>query len=50
VRVAVGKKSLADGKVEVKHRREKEARLVPVAEAAAHVAALVREELEKLAP
>jgi prolyl-tRNA synthetase len=48
VRVAVGKKSLADGKLEVKLRRDKQATLVPVAEAAAHVGALVRNELEKL--
>jgi prolyl-tRNA synthetase len=50
LRVAVGKKSLADGKVEVKLRRDKEATLVPVADAGARVAAMVRAELEKLAP
>jgi prolyl-tRNA synthetase len=50
LRVAVGKKSLADGKVEVKHRRDKEATLVPAAEAAATIAGRVRDELEQLAP
>jgi prolyl-tRNA synthetase len=50
LRVAVGKKSLAEGKLEVKHRREKQAQLVPAADAAAHVAGRVRAELEALRP
>ena len=50
IRVAVGKKSLAEGKLEIKHRREKQAQLVPAADAAAQVQAMVRAELERLNP
>jgi prolyl-tRNA synthetase len=48
LRLAIGKKSLADGKVELKPRRAKEAELVPADDAAAIVAARVRAELAKL--
>src|SRR5262249_58837312 len=47
MRLAIGKKSLADGKVELKPRRAKEAELIPAADAAAIVAARVRAELEE---
>ena len=50
LRVAVGKKSLAEGNVEVKLRRDKAATLVPVAEAAERIAGMVRAELERLQP
>jgi len=50
LRVAVGKKSLAEGSVEVKLRRDKAATLVPVAEAAERIAGMVRAELERLQP
>jgi prolyl-tRNA synthetase len=45
LRVAVGKKSLAEGKVELKPRRAKQAELIPAGDAAAIVAARVREAL-----
>jgi len=48
LRLAIGKKSLADGKVELKPRRAKDAELIPAGDAAAIVAARVRAELEKL--
>ena len=48
LRLAIGKKSLADGKVELKPRRAKDAELIPAGESAAMVAALVKAELEKL--
>jgi len=43
VRVTIGKKALADGKVEMKLRTEKAATPVPVTEAVARVAAWVKE-------
>jgi prolyl-tRNA synthetase len=42
LRVTVGKRGLAEGKLELKGRREKDARLVPVAEMAAELEKLVR--------
>src|SRR5262249_27054568 len=45
LRLAVGKKSLADGKVELKPRRAKQAELIPAGDAAAIIAARVRAEL-----
>jgi prolyl-tRNA synthetase len=48
LRVAVGKKSLAAGNVEVKGRRVKDPELVPVAQAAANVIERVRAELARL--
>src|SRR5205814_266328 len=42
VRVTVGKRGLAEGKLELKGRGEKEARLIPVGEIAGHVDSLVR--------
>src|SRR5262249_59897753 len=47
LRLAIGKKSLADGQGELKPRRAKEAELIPAADAAAIVAARVRAELEE---
>jgi prolyl-tRNA synthetase len=49
LRVAVGKKSLAEGKIEVKGRREPKAELVDAASAAALVIERVRGELARLA-
>jgi prolyl-tRNA synthetase len=49
LRLAIGKKSLAEGKVELKPRRAAQAELIPAGDAAAIVAARVRAELEKLA-
>jgi prolyl-tRNA synthetase len=48
LRVAIGKRSLDDGKIEVKWRKGGDAELVPVAGAAEHIAGLVRAELERL--
>ncbi len=48
LRVAIGKRSLDDGKVEVKWRKGGDAALVPVVDAAEHIAALVRAEHERL--
>jgi prolyl-tRNA synthetase len=48
LRVAIGKRSLDDGKVEVKWRKGGEAELVAVGEAAEHLAGLVRAERERL--
>ncbi len=48
LRLAVGKKSLAEGKVELKPRRAKQAELIPAGDAAAIVAARVRAELARL--
>lgn len=48
LRVAIGKKSLAEGYVEVKGRREEKPELVPVDTAAKVVAARVTAELERL--
>jgi prolyl-tRNA synthetase len=48
LRVAVGKKSLADGKLELKPRRAKDAELIPAGDAAAIIVARVRAELEAL--
>jgi prolyl-tRNA synthetase len=48
LRLAIGKKSLAEGKVELKPRRAKEAELIPAGDAVAIVAARVRAELGKL--
>jgi prolyl-tRNA synthetase len=48
LRLAVGKKSLAEGKVELKPRRAKQAELIPAGDAAAIVAGRVRDELERL--
>jgi prolyl-tRNA synthetase len=48
LRVTVGQKTLADGKVEIKHRAEREVLLVPVAEAAARVAERISAELARL--
>jgi prolyl-tRNA synthetase len=48
LRLAVGKKSLAEGKVELKPRRAKEAELIPVERAAELVAERVRAELSGL--
>jgi prolyl-tRNA synthetase len=45
LRLAVGKKSLAEGKVELKPRRAKAAELIPAGDAVAIVVARVREEL-----
>ena len=45
LRVAVGGRSLADGVVEVKHRRSSTPEMVPVAEAAATIVAMVKKEL-----
>jgi prolyl-tRNA synthetase len=42
LRVTVGKRGLAEGKLELKGRREKDARLVPIAEMAAELEKLVR--------
>jgi prolyl-tRNA synthetase len=47
IRVAVGKKGLAEGKVEWKRRGTKEVELVPVGEVAAKAAALVAAETRK---
>jgi prolyl-tRNA synthetase len=44
IRIAVGRKGLAEGKVEWKLRRGKEVELVPLAEVAAKAAALVKAE------
>jgi prolyl-tRNA synthetase len=46
LRIVVGAKNLADGKVELKHRRSGNVELLPVAEALAAVKALVAEALE----
>ena len=43
MRLVVGAKSLADGKVEVSLRRDREKQLVPVAEAVARVMELLGE-------
>jgi prolyl-tRNA synthetase len=48
LRVAIGKRSLDDGKVEVKWRKGGEAELVPVSDAAEHVAGMVRAERARL--
>jgi prolyl-tRNA synthetase len=48
LRVAIGKRSLDDGKVEVKWRKGGDAALVPVVDAAEHIAKLVRAEHERL--
>jgi prolyl-tRNA synthetase len=48
LRVAVGARSLKEGNVEVKWRRDKQATLVPVAGAADHVAGLVTAETARL--
>jgi prolyl-tRNA synthetase len=50
LRVAVGKKSLAEGKLELKARRAKQPELIPVGDAASIVRGRVRAELEKLLP
>ncbi len=50
LRLAVGKKSLADGKVELKARRAKDAELIPAGDAASIIAARVRAELDRLRP
>jgi prolyl-tRNA synthetase len=42
LRVTVGKRGLAEGKLEVKGRRDKEARLVPAGEVATELAATIR--------
>jgi prolyl-tRNA synthetase len=42
LRVTIGKRGLAEGKLELKGRREKEARLVPAGEIAAELEKLVR--------
>jgi prolyl-tRNA synthetase len=49
VRVAIGKRSLAEGKLELKARADKDATLIDAADAAATVAARVRAELARLA-
>jgi prolyl-tRNA synthetase len=48
LRVAIGKRSLDNGKVEVKWRKGGEAELVPVDGAAEHIAGLVRAERARL--
>jgi prolyl-tRNA synthetase len=48
LRIAVGKKSLAEGKIELKPRRAKDAELVPVERAADVVIERVRAELARL--
>jgi prolyl-tRNA synthetase len=48
LRVAVGKKSLAEGKLEVKWRKDKQAELVDAASAAATIIERVRGELARL--
>jgi prolyl-tRNA synthetase len=48
LRVAIGARSLKDGMIEVKWRRDKTPTLVPVAGAADHIAKLVRDELQTL--
>ncbi len=50
LRLAVGKKSLAEGKVELKGRREPKADLIAAGEAAQIVVGKVRDELAKLEP
>jgi prolyl-tRNA synthetase len=50
LRLAVGKKSLAEGKVELKGRREAKAELISAADAAQLVIARVKDELAKLEP
>jgi len=50
IRVTIGEKTLAEGKVEVKLRREKTPVRVTPSEAASKVKALIAEELKKLAP
>jgi prolyl-tRNA synthetase len=47
LRIAVGKKGLAQGKLEWKLRRSKDVELVPLAEVKAKAAALVQAELRK---
>jgi prolyl-tRNA synthetase len=42
LRIVVGKKGLAEGKVELKSRKEKDLSMVPVAELVAKVKELVR--------
>jgi prolyl-tRNA synthetase len=49
LRVAIGKRSLKDGKLEVKWRREKEPLAVPIEIAAEHIASLVADEKTSLA-
>ncbi|GAB4540632.1 MAG: proline--tRNA ligase [Haliangiales bacterium] len=49
LRVAIGKRSLKDGKLELKWRRGGEAELIDVGDAAEHIAELVRAERERLA-
>jgi prolyl-tRNA synthetase len=44
IRIAVGRKGLAEGKVEWKLRRGKQVELVPVGEVAAKAAALIAAE------
>jgi len=50
LRVVVGPKGLAQGKIEIKYRGSKEVRLLDVSRAAEEIAAMVRGELEKLNP
>jgi prolyl-tRNA synthetase len=50
LRVAVGKKSLAEGKIELKPRRAKQAELIDAATAAETIVQRVKDELAKLAP
>src|SRR5207249_11852951 len=45
LRVTVGKRGLAEGKLEVKARAEKEARLLPAGEVAAEIVRLIRAQL-----
>ncbi len=50
LRVVVGPKGLAAGKVEMKRRGSKEVRLLDVSRAAEEIAAMVKEEMEELNP
>ena len=50
LRVIVGPKGLAQGKIEIKHRGSKEARLLDAPRAAEEIAVMARGELEKLNP
>jgi prolyl-tRNA synthetase len=50
LRVVIGQKGLAQGKVEMKKRGEKEARLLDILGAAKEISKIVKEDLERLNP
>ncbi len=50
LRIAVGKRALADGELELRWRRDADAGRIPIDDAAAHIAGLVAAERARLSP